>query len=256
MAVGPLAGLRVIELTDDTGRFAGKMLAETGASVAQVVEAPPFAGPPMRDAAAAARGGLLDWWYDGGKRRVPLDLGTTAGQDAYRALAQHADLVIETQPPGRLAELGLDHADLVAANPALVQVSLTPFESPATRFDAPEPNATCRPSAEREGVRPLAAAPPRPMLTQSTVVPVKLAIDGWYLDRCSPWLDMVVGVALLKRFLPGSHATRMKNRAVRDVPQAMAPVLEWERELAESHAKAEAHAASDATTRSELAEAG
>ena len=50
MATGPLAGLRVIELTDDTGRFAGKMLAESGASVAQVVEAPPFAGPAMRDA--------------------------------------------------------------------------------------------------------------------------------------------------------------------------------------------------------------
>jgi crotonobetainyl-CoA:carnitine CoA-transferase CaiB-like acyl-CoA transferase len=127
MAAGPLAGLRVIELTDDTGRFAGKMLAETGASVAQVVEAAPFPGPSMRDAAVGARGGLLDWWYDGGKQRVLLDLGSAAGQDAYRAIAQRADLVIETQPPGRLAELGVDHADLVDANPALVQVSLTPF---------------------------------------------------------------------------------------------------------------------------------
>ena len=68
MATGPLAGLRVIELTDDTGRFAGKVLAESGASVAQVVTAPPFAGPAMRDAGVAARGGLLDWWYDGGKQ--------------------------------------------------------------------------------------------------------------------------------------------------------------------------------------------
>src|SRR4051812_21477671 len=65
MPSGPLAGLRVIDLTDDTGRFAAKMLAETGASVAQVVPAAPFAGPPMREPAAAARGGLLDWWYDG-----------------------------------------------------------------------------------------------------------------------------------------------------------------------------------------------
>jgi crotonobetainyl-CoA:carnitine CoA-transferase CaiB-like acyl-CoA transferase len=127
MATGPLAGLRVIELTDDTGRFAGKVLAETGASVAQVVEALPFSGAPMRDAGPAARGGLLDWWYDGGKRRVPLDLGTDAGRDAYRTLAARADLIVETQAPGRLADLGIDHADLVAANPALVQVALTPF---------------------------------------------------------------------------------------------------------------------------------
>jgi crotonobetainyl-CoA:carnitine CoA-transferase CaiB-like acyl-CoA transferase len=103
------------------------MLAETGASVAQVGAAPPFPGPPMRDPAAAARGGLLDWWYDGGKQRVRLDLTTDAGREGYRSLAAHADLIIETEPSGRLAELGLDHADLVGANPALVQVSLTPF---------------------------------------------------------------------------------------------------------------------------------
>jgi crotonobetainyl-CoA:carnitine CoA-transferase CaiB-like acyl-CoA transferase len=127
MAVGPLAGVRVIELADDTGRFAGKMLAETGASVAQVSAVPPFAGPPMRDPEVTARGGLLDWWYDGGKQRVALDLDTDAGRDGYRALAAHADLIIETQTPGHLAELGVDHADLVGANPSLVQVSLTPF---------------------------------------------------------------------------------------------------------------------------------
>jgi crotonobetainyl-CoA:carnitine CoA-transferase CaiB-like acyl-CoA transferase len=127
MTTGPLAGLRVVELTDDTGRFAGKVLAESGASVAQLISAKPFSGPPMRDAGAASRGGLLDWWYDGGKRRVPIDFATAEGRDSYRRLAERADLVVETAPPGRLAELGLDHADLVAANPALVQVSLTPF---------------------------------------------------------------------------------------------------------------------------------
>jgi crotonobetainyl-CoA:carnitine CoA-transferase CaiB-like acyl-CoA transferase len=123
--MGVLEGLRVLDLTDDTGRFAGKLLAETGASVAQLRAA--FPGAPMVDPAAAARGGLLDWWYDGGKRRVPLDLATDEGRDAYRRLAATADLIIDTEPPGRLAELGVDHADLVGTNPRLVQVSLTPF---------------------------------------------------------------------------------------------------------------------------------
>src|SRR4051812_13218959 len=103
---GPLEGLRVIELTDDTGRFAGKLLAESGASVARVGRPP--SGPPMRDADVGHRGGLLDWWLEGGKHWVDLDLGTSAGADAYRRLAERADLVIETQPPGRLAELGVD----------------------------------------------------------------------------------------------------------------------------------------------------
>ena len=106
---GPLDGLRVVELTDDTGRFAGKMLAERGASVARIGR--PAPGPAMGDAGLAARGGLLDWWLEGGKHWVDADLGTAAGVAAYRRLAEHADLVIETQPPGRLAELGVDHDD-------------------------------------------------------------------------------------------------------------------------------------------------
>ena len=52
---------------------------------------------------------------------------TDEGRTAFRRLAERADLIIETEPPGRLAGLGIDHADLVAANPRLVQVSLTPF---------------------------------------------------------------------------------------------------------------------------------
>src|SRR5207245_8432944 len=71
-ATGPLDGLRVIDLTDDSGRFATKLLAEAGASVVHVGRSAP--GPAMRADDAAARGGLLDWWYDGGKARHALDL--------------------------------------------------------------------------------------------------------------------------------------------------------------------------------------
>jgi crotonobetainyl-CoA:carnitine CoA-transferase CaiB-like acyl-CoA transferase len=122
---GPLDGLRVVELTDDSGRFAGKILAESGASVARLGRHTP--GPAMGDADIARRGGLLDWWFEGGKHWIDADLATPDGVAAYRRLAERADLVIETQPPGRLAELGVDRDDLAAANPALVQVSLTPF---------------------------------------------------------------------------------------------------------------------------------
>lgn len=76
---------------------------------------------------ATAGAGLLHWWYDGGKSIVPLDLTTPDGADAYRRLAASADLIIENEAPGRLSSLGLDHADMVATNPRLVQVSLTPF---------------------------------------------------------------------------------------------------------------------------------
>jgi len=125
MAHGPLEGLGVVDLTDDTGRFATKLLAEQGASVIRLGAG--WAGPPMGSEAAQARGGLLDWWYDGGKARVDLDLRTEAGRNHYRGLAERADLIVETEAPGRLADLGIDHPDLVTTNPQLVQVSLTPF---------------------------------------------------------------------------------------------------------------------------------
>ena len=126
--MGPLHGLRVIDLTDDLGRFATKLLAELGASVVRVHDGTGDVthGPAMRSPAAAARGALLDWWYEAGKRQLSLRLETLDGA-AYRALAMGADLIIESLAPGRLAQIGLDWADLAPANPRLVQVSLTPF---------------------------------------------------------------------------------------------------------------------------------
>ncbi len=124
-AHGALSGLRVVDLTGDAGRFATKLLTELGADVVRVGTGAP--GLPLADPAAAALGGVADWWYDGGKRRCTVDLSTAEGQDAYRRLALAADVVVETARPGRLADAGIDYPDISAVNPALVQVSITPF---------------------------------------------------------------------------------------------------------------------------------
>ncbi|HJL99922.1 MAG TPA: CoA transferase, partial [Acidimicrobiales bacterium] len=117
-----LTGVRVIDLTGDSGRFATKLLTEFGADVVKVTDQG-SPGQPMRD----EYGGVLDWWYDGGKESHVLDLTTEAGRQKYRTLAKEADLIIETADPGELATLGIDHADLIDDNPRLVQVSITPF---------------------------------------------------------------------------------------------------------------------------------
>ena len=117
-----LAGIRVIDLTGDSGRFATKLLTEFGADVVRVTDR----GSPGRVMKEEA-GGVLDWWYDGGKDIHHVDLTTDSGQEKYRNLASVADLIIETEAPGELARLGLDHSDLLAFNPRLVQVSITPF---------------------------------------------------------------------------------------------------------------------------------
>ena len=155
---GPLDGLRVVEHTDDSGRFAGKLLTSLGADVVRTstVGSP---GRPMSGGASAA-GGVLDWWYDGGKRSAPLDLSTNEGRTSYRALAQTADLILETARPGELADIRLDHTDLLAANPRLVQVSMTPFGRTGARADWVSSDLV---SSALGGVMSVTGLPDRPL---------------------------------------------------------------------------------------------
>jgi lipopolysaccharide/colanic/teichoic acid biosynthesis glycosyltransferase len=62
----------------------------------------------------------------------------------------------------------------------------------------------------------------------TTVVPAKLAIDRWYVETTNPWFDVLTVVALAKRFMPRSHATRMKRRAHRALPRVVGPILDEE----------------------------
>lgn len=126
MSEGALAGLRVLDLTDDSGRFATKLLTELGADVVRIATAG-SAGADMIEPDAASHGGVLDWWYDGGKRQHLLDLDTAAGQNTYHRLAAAADLIVDTEAPGSLADRGIDHGDFTADNASLVQVSISPF---------------------------------------------------------------------------------------------------------------------------------
>jgi lipopolysaccharide/colanic/teichoic acid biosynthesis glycosyltransferase len=57
------------------------------------------------------------------------------------------------------------------------------------------------------------------------VVPAKLAIDQWYVTDATPWLDLLTLIALVKRFLPRSGATRMKRRAFRALPDVVGRIL-------------------------------
>ena len=120
-----LEGLRVVDATDDSGRFGTKLLTEFGADVVRVTMGSP--GKPIKNKTDSERGGVLDWWYDGGKERHLIDFTSTNGINAYKTLTTSADLIIETFPPGFLGSLSIDHADIAKANPKIVQVSLTPF---------------------------------------------------------------------------------------------------------------------------------
>ncbi len=129
-APGPLAGLRVLELTDEAGQFCGKLMADLGADVVKI-EPPGGAasrrvGPFLDDAPHPERS-LSFWYYNTSKRGVTLDIATADGRALFRRLAATADVVLETFRPGTLDALGLGWDVLRAANPGLVLCSLTPF---------------------------------------------------------------------------------------------------------------------------------
>ena len=130
MPEGPLAGVRVLELTDELGSYCGKLLADLGADVVKVEppggerqrRTPPFAGgEPGPDAA------IPFWAQNSSKRSLALDLEREPDRERARALALDADVIVEDRPPGTLARFGLGFDDLRGERPDLVYTSITGF---------------------------------------------------------------------------------------------------------------------------------
>jgi crotonobetainyl-CoA:carnitine CoA-transferase CaiB-like acyl-CoA transferase len=125
-----LKGLRVLELSNERIAFAGKLLADMGADV--ILIEPPGGDParnygPFLDDQPGPERSLWWWHYHTSKRGVVLDLDAAKDRERFRGLVAGADLVLESEGPGRLAGLGLDYADLAALRPDLIHVSMTPF---------------------------------------------------------------------------------------------------------------------------------
>jgi crotonobetainyl-CoA:carnitine CoA-transferase CaiB-like acyl-CoA transferase len=101
-----LEGLRVLDLTDERGLLAGKILGDLGADVI-VVEPPGGSplrrrGPFLHDVVDPERG--LAWLaLNTSKRGITLDLDRERGRDVFRSLARTADVLIESDAPGVMA---------------------------------------------------------------------------------------------------------------------------------------------------------
>jgi crotonobetainyl-CoA:carnitine CoA-transferase CaiB-like acyl-CoA transferase len=133
--VRPLEGLRVVSLAEQyPGPFATMLLGDLGADVVQVER--PAGGDPSR----AFPGHFAA--LNRGKRSVALDLKTSEGLAACRELIEGADVLLEGFRPGVLARLGLDPAELTAANPGLVVVSISGFGQDGPHRDRPAHDLT------------------------------------------------------------------------------------------------------------------
>ena len=126
MQEGPLAGLRVVDLTDDSGRFATKLLAECGASVVRVGRGSP--GPAMRAARRRRprRAARLVVRRRQGVASVDLESDAGAGRLPQAGRVGRPHHRHRRARPARRARRSTTPTSS-AANPRLVQVSLTPF---------------------------------------------------------------------------------------------------------------------------------
>jgi crotonobetainyl-CoA:carnitine CoA-transferase CaiB-like acyl-CoA transferase len=172
-AFGPLAGIRVVDLTWMlAGPYCTMLLADLGADVIKV-ESP--TGDPMREAGpfladdeVRAFGGYFHS-VNRNKRSLVLDLKSEQGPDTLRRLARGSDVVVENFRAGVMERLGVGYDVLKAAHPGLVYTSIRGFGDARTGrspyVDRPAVDVTVQAMAGLMGItgpgpgQPLKAGP-------------------------------------------------------------------------------------------------
>ncbi|MET0699028.1 MAG: CoA transferase [Mycobacterium sp.] len=120
-----LGKCRVLDLTDERGLLAGRILADLGADVVAVE--PPAGSSARRCSPHRGESSYVWDTFSANKRGITADLDTIDGQRTVRELAAVADILIESAGASVLADRGLDYPDLRAVNGRLIYVSITAF---------------------------------------------------------------------------------------------------------------------------------
>src|SRR5215471_10579360 len=123
-ATGPLAGIRVLDLTRlVAGNMLSLQLADFGADVIKVE---PPSGDPLRDWHDGSY--ALHWkTYARNKRSIVLNFRHANAKAVLLRLVATADVLIENFRPGTLEEMGLGPSVLLKANPSLIIVRVSAF---------------------------------------------------------------------------------------------------------------------------------
>jgi len=142
----PLAPFRVLDLTDERGFLAGKILADLGADVIKIEkvggDASRSIGPFYHDAPDPEKS--LYWFaFNNNKRGITLNIGTAAGQRIFNKLVMSSHFVIESFAPGYMDSLGIGYEMLSKINPRIVMTSITPFGQTGPYKDYKGPDIVC-----------------------------------------------------------------------------------------------------------------
>ncbi len=132
---GPLAGLRVLDLTRIlAGPTCTQLLGDLGCDVIKI-ERPGEGddtrkwGPPFLGRADGSASNTAAYYLSSNrnKRSITIDITKPEGQALVRRLAARCDIAVENFKTGGLAKYGLDYFGLKEAKPDLVYCSITGF---------------------------------------------------------------------------------------------------------------------------------
>jgi alpha-methylacyl-CoA racemase len=123
----PLAGITILDLTRMVpGAVLARVLLDLGARLIKVED--PNGGDPLRHAPPLVDGiGAGFCACMRGAESIVLDLREAPGAAVLRALARHADVLLESFRPGTMEAWELGAERLMAVNPDLVVCSVTAF---------------------------------------------------------------------------------------------------------------------------------
>jgi crotonobetainyl-CoA:carnitine CoA-transferase CaiB-like acyl-CoA transferase len=137
MASGPLAGIRVLDLTAVVmGPYCTQIMADMGADVVKVE---PPEGDITRNVAVGPTPGMNGVFMNvnRGKRSVVLDLRTDDGRATLRALVETADVFIHSMRGRAIAKLGFDYDSVAAINPGIVYTNCYGYSRRGPDADRP-----------------------------------------------------------------------------------------------------------------------
>ena len=125
--MGPLAGIRVVDLTSMlSGPWATMILADQGADVIKVEE--PAQGDHTRSLSNRHMGFSAQFLnLNRNKRSISIDLKASEGCDLLKRLCVTADVFVQNFRPGVVERLGIDEAAIRAVAPKIIYVSISGF---------------------------------------------------------------------------------------------------------------------------------
>jgi len=120
---GPLAGIRVIDLTTVvSGPVSTVLLADQGADVIKVE---PPGGDIARRTAGHGEFTAMFVSCNRGKRSLALDLKQASALEVLRRLIASADVLVQNFRPGTMERFGLDEQTIRTLNPRIIYLSIS-----------------------------------------------------------------------------------------------------------------------------------